>query len=46
MAMNLGPSPEFMKKFGKSNPKDKKMSGGNRGGGKKSRLMEAMKKKK
>lgn len=47
MALNLGPSAEFMKKFGKSDSKDKgaKFTGGSRGG-KTSRLAKAMKDKK
>jgi len=48
MALNLGPSKDFMDKFAKNPPKsiDKKFTGGNKGGGKSSRLAKALNKKK
>lgn len=44
--MEVGPSTEFMKKFADAMPKGKKFSGGNKGGDKKSKLAEQMKKNK
>jgi hypothetical protein len=45
MPLDISPSSDFMKKFSKALPK-KDFKGGNKGGNKKSALMEMMKKNK